>query len=45
MIVGLGAVYGLIIHHLLPASVHRTDVNVFKGTIEEFALEEYMELS
>ena len=45
LIAVLGAMYGLIIPHMLSASVHRNDVNAFKGTIKEFGLEEAMELS
>jgi hypothetical protein len=30
---GLGALYGPSIPHMLPASVHRTIVNAFKGII------------
>ena len=31
---GLGELYGLVFLHMLPASVHRTLLNAFKGTVD-----------
>ena len=46
MTAGLGAMYGLIIPHMLPDSMHCVHVNAFKGIIKKkIVLEETMDLS